>query len=184
MIPIGPLMREHRLIERLIRQMRLSVDDLQSRNRVELIFIDAVVDFFGIYADRCHHGKEEDILFRELTTKQLDTPLKRTMDELIEEHRVGRALVRDLLEVKGRYVGGDDTALEGIIRTLKKLTEFYPKHIFKEDKQFFYPCMEYFSKEEKDRMLREFWDFDRQLIHEKYQAVIEQWERWSLKRAF
>ncbi len=38
------------------------------------------------------------------------------------------------------------------------------------------PCMEYFSREEQDRMLQEFWEFDRRLIHEKYISVVEQLE--------
>ena len=33
--------------------------------------------------------------------------------------------------------------------------------------------MTYFSAEEQEIMLREFWEFDRQLIHEKYQAIVK-----------
>jgi hypothetical protein len=43
----------------------------------------------------------------------------------------------------------------------------------KEDKSFFYPSLEYFSKEEQDQMLQEFWEFDRKLIHEKYQKIVD-----------
>jgi len=51
---------------------------------------------------------------------------------------------------------------------------FYPEHIKKEDKQFFIPVMSYFSTEEQEKMLQEFWEFDRTLIHEKYKKVVDQ----------
>jgi hypothetical protein len=53
---------------------------------------------------------------------------------------------------------------------------FYPAHIAKEDKHFFIPCMEYFTKKEQDSMLQAFWDFDRRLIHEKYRGLVERLE--------
>ncbi len=43
------------------------------------------------------------------------------------------------------------------------LVEFYPRHIDKEDKHFFLPVMEYFSREEKDALLARMDEFDRGL---------------------
>jgi hemerythrin-like domain-containing protein len=67
---------------------------------------------------------------------------------------------------------GEDTAQE-VISYLKELSRFYPQHIAKEDKHFFFPCMEYFTREEQDAMLLEFYEFDRKMIHEKYNKVVE-----------
>lgn len=39
--------------------------------------------------------------------------------------------------------------------------------------------MEYFSEEEEDAMLREFYEFDREMIHEKYDQVAGLLERWK-----
>ena len=33
--------------------------------------------------------------------------------------------------------------------------------------------MGYFTIEEQDKMLQEFWDYDKTLIHERYKQVIE-----------
>jgi hypothetical protein len=52
------------------------------------------------------------------------------------------------------------------------LVEFYPRHIEKEDKHFFIPCMDYFTEAEKEAMLKEEWEFDRSLIHEKYRNIV------------
>jgi hypothetical protein len=52
------------------------------------------------------------------------------------------------------------------------LVDFYPKHIEKEDKRFFLPVMSYFTKDEKDSMLKVGYLFDQTLIHEKYKQVV------------
>lgn len=57
------------------------------------------------------------------------------------------------------------------------LAKFYPKHIKKEDKHFFIPCMDYFKDAEKDAMLNEMFEFDRSMIHEKYTDVVEAYEK-------
>jgi hemerythrin-like domain-containing protein len=176
MMPIGPLMIEHRLIERMVSLLNEEMHAIEKNNEVHLELIDNAVDFFRTYADRCHHGKEEDILFRDLAKKKLSAEHKRIMDELIQEHVFGRETVGKLFSAKERYGKGDKDVLKEIIGLLKELVAFYPTHIEKEDKHFFMPCMEYFSKEERDAMLRECWEFDKQLIHEKYRQVVERFE--------
>jgi hemerythrin-like domain-containing protein len=176
MMPIGPLMIEHRLIERMVGVLRAEMQSIEKKDEANVELIDSGVDFFRTYADRCHHGKEEDILFRDLAKKSLSPEHKKIMAELIEEHRFGRETVRQLLGAKERYGKGDAAALKEIIGILKELLEFYPVHIEKEDQHFFLPCMDYFSKEERDAMLQECWEFDKQLIHEKYRQLVERFE--------
>lgn len=65
----------------------------------------------------------------------------------------------------------------GVHRHLKILTEFYPKHIEKEDTVFFPSSRAYFCEQEDQAMLSEFWEFDRNMIHEKYKSVVEGIER-------
>lgn len=176
MRPIGPLMHEHRLIERMIARIDEEAAKLKQGGQLDPVFIDAAVDFIRTYADQCHHGKEEDILFRELETRDLSPELARLMDELIADHKHGRALVGKLVAAKERYLASDSSAQGEAMECLVDLAEFYPKHIEKEDKHFFFPCMELFNPADRDAMLEEFYAFDRQLIHGRYQAVVDQWE--------
>jgi hemerythrin-like domain-containing protein len=174
MIPIGPLMREHRLIERMLDVMKSELEKMQASNRADPVFIEAATDFIKTYADRCHHGKEEEILFRDLEKKPLQEEHRRVMNELVEEHVHGRAVVKKLTDAHKRYLAREVEALQEIMVLVHELIEFYPRHIFKEDKQFFYPCMEYLSKQEVDQMLEEFWDFDKRLVHEKYEQIVKE----------
>ncbi len=173
MKPIGPLMWEHRIIERMTEVLKKEVATITGRSDVNVVLIEQAVDFFRTYADRTHHGKEEDILFRDLAKKSLSPIHKKIVDELIEEHIAARKMVRELVEAKERYLAGDRDGAEGVARCLTSLVDFYPGHIEKEDKHFFFPCLDYFSQEEQGKMLHEFYDFDRNMIHEKYTKVVE-----------
>ena len=165
-------MREHRLIEKMVENLGEELGRVRE-GKVNPVFMDIAVDFFRTYADRTHHGKEEDILFRELNKKQLKPEHKAVMDELISEHIVARKTVRNLLEAKNRVISGEKEALSEVERRLGELIALYPAHIEKEDKRFFYPIMDYFSDSEREAMLQEFNEFDRNMIHEKYGGLVE-----------
>jgi hemerythrin-like domain-containing protein len=172
MKPIGPLMWEHRLIEKMLRCFEGETRKIAEQKKVDPLFVDTAVDFIRTYADRTHHGKEEDILFRDLAKKPLTPEHARIMDELVEEHKYARKTVGMLVNAKERYLKGINTSQE-VVSLLSELAHFYPIHIEKEDKHFFYPSMEYFTKEEQDRMLKEFYEFDRNMIHEKYRNIVD-----------
>ena len=169
----GPLMIEHRLIERMLSKIRNALSEISSKHKIDPVFVDMAVDFIRVYADRTHHGKEEDILFRELNKKQLNAEDRQIMEELIQEHVFGRQTTKALVEANTRYRNGDETALSEIAANFQTLTEFYPRHIEKEDKVFFPSYRKYCTDEEDRAMLAEFWEFDRNMIHEKYRSLVE-----------
>jgi hemerythrin-like domain-containing protein len=173
MKPRGLLMIEHRLIEKMIEIIKKEILKIKETRKTDIIFIDTAVDFIRIYADKTHHGKEEDILFRDCVKKNMSEKEIKTMNELIEEHRYGRRLVAELVEARDKYIRGENT-INIILEKLGKLVEFYPEHIKKEDKIFFPDSEKYFSGDELETLLREFREFDQAMIHEKYRLVVEQ----------
>ncbi|MBM4274289.1 MAG: hypothetical protein FJ134_07500 [Deltaproteobacteria bacterium] len=180
MLPIGPLMTEHRLIERMITLMKQDLQRIRENVAVDPefafvdpVFIDTAVEFIRTYADQCHHGKEEDILFVELAKKDLTPEHRQVMEELIQEHVWGREAVVKLVKVKENYLREQEGAVPEILSILEQLTEFYPRHIDKEDRHFFLPVMDYFTNEEQAAMLAQMWEFDRKMIHAKYTTIVE-----------
>jgi hemerythrin-like domain-containing protein len=172
----GQLMIEHRLIERMLTIIQDTLAEVEKTKKIAPLFVDKAVDFIQTYADRTHHGKEEDILFRDLNNKGLSEADRQVMNELIEEHVFGRSTTKALVEANTRYRNGDSSALEDVARCLRTLVDFYPKHIEKEDKVFFPASRAYFAEAEDQAMLAKFWDFDRQMIHEKYKSVVDDLE--------
>jgi len=157
--------------------MREELNIFEKEKKLDPRFVEMAVDFIRTYADRCHHGKEEDILFRDLAKKNIAPEHKAIIDELMEDHRWGRETTRRLVEANEKYGRGEKQALAAILELLKSLVEFYPKHIEKEDKHFFMPIMGYFTREEKDAMLREGYEFDSNLLHQQYQGMVRQQEK-------
>lgn len=172
MLPRGPLMIEHRLIEQMIQVIKEKISEFLVSKTIDPNFINTAVDFIKIYADMTHHGKEEDILFRECTHKNMSAEDTRVMNNLIDEHIYGRMLVSELQEATENYLKGRDT-LDIVTEKLNSLAEFYPKHIEKEDKIFFPNSEKYFSEVEQKKILEEFWEFDKNIIHEKYKLVVQ-----------
>ena len=173
----GLLMIEHRLIERMLSVIGVSLSRIQSEHKVDPLFVDIAVDFIRTYADRTHHGKEEDILFKALEKKPLSADDRKLMDELISEHLFGRQTTQALVAANERYRNSDLKALDEIAANLKTLIDFYPKHIDKEDKLFFPSAKAYFTEHEDQAMLADFNVFDQKMIHEKYKQVISELEK-------
>lgn len=177
MLPIGPLMIEHRLIERMVILMERELKGVRIDKQISMIFLTSAIDFLKFYADRCHHGKEEDILFKELDKKPLSAGHRVMMKDLKQDHVRARGLVAKLAsDVNESYSLRTSELLRLIAKDIKDLVKLYREHIRKEDKQFFIPVMKYFSKQERDNMLCVFREFDRTLIHEKYKSVVSQFE--------
>jgi len=100
-------MIEHRLIEKMLNIASREMDFIKKGKKADPVLIATIVDFFRTYADRTHHGKEEDILFQALERKNMSQDDQRTKKELVDEHIRARKEVKELLEANGRYVAGD-----------------------------------------------------------------------------
>ncbi|MFA5114804.1 MAG: hemerythrin domain-containing protein [Candidatus Omnitrophota bacterium] len=179
-LPIGPLMIEHRLIERMVALLREENARIAGGAALDLGFIALAVDFFRFYADRCHHGKEEDFLFKDLQSKQLSEEHKKTLAALLEDHARARGMVAKIEAARLGYLQNKPGSIEDIKDSLDRLVQLYAGHIQKEDKQFFIPSMDYFTKEERDKMLAKFREFDAELIHGKYNKLVTGIEKGGL----
>lgn len=175
-LPVGSLMSEHRLMERYLRLMKKETNLMDQGKNPDRVLIERIVDFFDTYAHQCHYGKEEEILFRDLLLKRLSPEHKKVIDELVLDHIRERDLIDRLEIAKDKYWLGESGALKEILTDLKSIVDFYPRHMQKEEKQFFLPAMEYLSKKEQKNMLQEFAKFDQNLIHEKYIKIADRYE--------
>ena len=173
MKPAGILMIEHRLIEKVLLLVDREIERIEERLAIDKHFLKSVVDFIRTYADKIHHGKEEDILFEQLKAKAMDAHDTAVMAELDEEHVVARRVVSELVQAETEYFSGDRPQIEVVKQKLAFLVNFYPVHIAKEDKDFFPKTQRYFTAEELDRMLEEFRVFDSGWDKEKYSRLYE-----------
>jgi len=176
MLPVDMLVEEHGLIERIIKPLQIAKATISETNTVDTNFIVVAADFFRTYADKYHHGKEEGILFKELSQKKLSEKDDKLMLELMMEHAYARKTVNALENANIAYLAGNTEKVNNILKHLETLADLYPKHIQKEDKQFFYQSMEYFTKKEQEEMLTKFLEFNCEFTKTKYRKIIENLE--------
>lgn len=179
MRPRGPLMIEHRLIEKMMRILADKIPKIREAQKVEPAFIDPVIDFMRTYTDKIHHGKEEAIYFRECAKKEMTAAEARMLKELLHEHEISRRAVETIAQARKRYPK-EENALEVIVEKLEFLVEIYRGHIDKEDHRFFPDSEKYFSEAEQAAMLKEFLEFDKKMVQEKYKAVVEDLQKGLL----
>jgi hemerythrin-like domain-containing protein len=172
-LPVEILVTEHKLILQAIDRLRKEGEKIQSSLAINPNFVTTAVDFFRTYADRFHHGKEEGILFRELSQKKLSESDHKVMTELMLEHAFARRTVTALDSAKEKYISGNKEALKDVLELLNALIKLYPTHIEKEDKHFFYPCMEYFSQAERQNMTTSFLAFNQNFVDKRYKQIID-----------
>jgi hemerythrin-like domain-containing protein len=172
MQPQESLVAEHLLINRMIALMKAAVDGIEAATQMDPAFIASAIDFIRVYADHTHHAKEEQILFQGLAAKRLAPHDVAMMRDLTAEHAYARHLTDELVEARNDYVGGDDEALGHVISLLMYLTDFYPRHIAKEDTEFFPVAMACLDESEREDMVSRFHAYDRSMIHEKYGSVV------------
>lgn len=62
MRPTEELVNEHNAIKRMLRVLEAVAAKLDAGTEVDPDDLEQMVDFIRGFADRCHHGKEEDLL--------------------------------------------------------------------------------------------------------------------------
>ncbi len=184
LMPTDSLRLEHRVIGRVMRGLDRRSAHIIGSGGPDLIFADRMVDFLSTYAHRVHHGKEEEILFRELDGRALSAEHRQMMEELVQEHVEMRQLtaeVRDALEAHAE--GGEDPGAR-FAEAVASLTEMYPGHMKREEEQFFPAVSSYLDPEELQTVLEEMRGHDLAMIHEKYgnlaDELEEELETWDL----
>ena len=62
--PVKKLVDEHSLIKRLLQGVPRLIDELATNPKETHRWVEAAIEFIRSFADRFHHAKEEDVLFK------------------------------------------------------------------------------------------------------------------------
>jgi hemerythrin-like domain-containing protein len=127
--PMQRLVDEHKLIKRLIAQIPRIIDNLDLETEEGRRLVLDGVDFIRNYADRYHHAKEEDLLFKYFDE---DAEIIRAMHE---DHRNARNRVKSIVE------GVECRDRDSVIENLGAYRDLLTDHIRRED-DILYPWMD------------------------------------------
>lgn len=127
--PMKKLVDEHVLIKRWIALIPEVVKNLDVESEEGRQLILDGIDLIRSYADKFHHAKEEEILFKYFDK---DSDILKVMHE---DHTRGRALVKEMLAAL------EKRDLKTIAENLMAYRELLSEHIQKED-EILYPWMD------------------------------------------
>jgi hemerythrin-like domain-containing protein len=156
---IEVLMGEHRLIEQALGSLESYGVALRGGETAARDVIGDYAAFFRGFADVCHHGKEEDILFQRMLERGFPRETG-PLAVMYAEHELGRRHVRSLAALAkgaGRMSPEDTTLLLGNVDGFVPLLRL---HIQKEDRILYPMALRLLSDSELDAMSVEFEAFE------------------------
>jgi len=127
------LMDEHQLILKVLISLENRINDSDPA-KLKMLLPDYITFIQG-FADKLHHGKEEEILFKELGNYGFPADSGPVM-VMLNEHDLGRGLVKKLQEMSEK-VGWDDNDMRTVKEAGINYITLLRGHIDKEDKILF-----------------------------------------------
>ena len=173
--PTQMLEDEHVVIAKVVAAAPLLADLLEAGQTVDVETLRGVVEFMRTFADKCHHGKEEELLFPLLLKKGVPAE-GCPVGPLMAEHTAGRALVRKLADAAKAYQSGDPAAKEAVVQGLRGIGTLYPNHIWKEDYLLFPMTLKVVGLEEQQALYHQFEQVEERVgrdVHQRLEQFAE-----------
>jgi hemerythrin-like domain-containing protein len=179
MKPTEILMEEHKIILKVVYAAESEANDIAAGKKVDAVKIEKMVDFIRNFADKCHHTKEEKILFVRMVEKGMPKE-SGPIAVMLREHEEGRARVKNIVGALNKAVEGDTLAISAVSENLAGYAVLLKAHIAKEDTILFPMADRLFTPEDQKELSEAFEKVEREEIgagvHEKYHVFAHELE--------
>jgi hemerythrin-like domain-containing protein len=128
----GDLRSDHQLILTVLGALDGILTAETVHTQLDFRALRDCITFFRLFADACHHGKEEDLLFPELVERGLPEDAG-PIAVMLEDHRRGRAFVARMAESIDAAAAGDVAATAVLRDAAVAYLDLLRAHIGKED---------------------------------------------------
>lgn len=160
------LVDEHKNILTVVGILEKECDKLEDSRNIDKDFFVKSIEFIRNYADKFHHSKEEEILFKELCKEEVQEKLHcNPIEQMLHEHDVGRIFIKNLEE------GVNENDVEKALENARAYISLIREHIFKEDNILYPMGDDAISNEEEKKMLKKFKDVEEGLKDQKEKCL-------------
>lgn len=180
MRPTEQLIHEHDAILSMLTILEKVCSKLDSREKVEPSHLEDIIEFFKVFADKCHHGKEEAHLFpamEEAGIPRQGGPL----GVMLDEHDTGRAYVVAMSDGARRYKSGDEKGSVQFVANARQYIELLRQHIDKENDVLFPLAERSIPVERQDDLVTRFERVEQEVVgkgkHEEFHRLLEELQR-------
>lgn len=166
MNPTRTLRDEHQLILKVLTGFESALNSARESRAVTKTVFDPFIEFFRGFADRCHHGKEEDKLFPCLQRCGMPGDCG-PIAVMLEEHRQGRFHVRSMAEGLAAAETGEAAAVDAFLQHGFAFLQLLRDHIGKEDLVLFQIADEIVQGETLSQLTSSYRDVERDPDYEQ-----------------
>ena len=156
--PTQVLMAEHELILEALDALERRVTAIGAGTPPDRAYIEKAVTFLREFADKCHHGKEENLLFRRMTERGFPAQ-GGPIAVMLSEHDAGRAYIRGIAEGAAK-LGTDPAAANQIAENARGYIDLLRAHIGKENNVLFPMADRALTPEDQAHLAQEFERFE------------------------
>jgi hemerythrin-like domain-containing protein len=149
------LKKEHQAILKMVEASETVAERLRRGERVPSDVLATFQEFFQVFTDQCHHGKEENILFPLLEARGLPKA-GGPLGVMLNEHEQGRALVREMRQAAEAFAAGAEGSGVRWAQSLDQYAALLRSHIDKENMVLFPMAERMLSENELARVAGDF----------------------------
>jgi hemerythrin-like domain-containing protein len=128
------LRQEHRNIEKLLVVMEQELGVFDRGERPDYEVFAAILEFFEMYPDTCHHPKE-DVIYEKFKARDPDRAA--SIADLQAEHREGAVRLRRVAQAIDAVLNDQELLRESVDRIVRDFIDNERKHIVLEDEVIF-----------------------------------------------
>jgi len=165
---------EHEGIKVMLDIMEKVCDKLKTTGGIDTGHFDGILEFLKVFVDKCHHGKEEELLFPALVAAGI--PEKGPIAVALDEHKTGRTYVRAMSQAYDEFTAGDRSSSRQIMQEAGNYISLLRSHIDKENNILFVMADSHLSEQKQDELFEGFEKIEEDRIglgkHEEFHALI------------
>jgi len=175
MRPTDQLKEEHRTIELMLNILGRVCERIESGEKVNPEHLERMLDFIGVFVDKCHHAKEEDQLFPAL--QEAGIPKQGgPVSVMLSEHNLGRNYVHGMSEAFKKYKENDQKAPFQFVENAKSYVALLGQHIVKEDVILYPMADDRLSEKKQEELIEQFEIIEHERIgvgkHEEFHKLL------------
>ena len=174
--PTQILVEEHTLILQALDALERKIAQVESGAPADPAYFQKAVEFLRTFADKCHHGKEEHLLFKTMVERGFPREAG-PIAVMLHEHDVGRAFVRGIAEAAASPVV-DGAAVRRMIENGRGFIQLLRDHIDKENTILFPMADNVLSPEDQAYLEKAFERFEAEEtgagVHEAMLKLLEE----------
>ena len=171
MKPTEELIHEHEVIRHVLRAAADEAQKMSSTAVIRPELIEMMLDFFRNFADKCHHGKEENHLFSLLEQRGMSRE-SGPVAVMLMEHVEGRRRLSNIAGLLPAARQGDEDAIRALSENLIAYVYLLDNHITKENSVLFPMADSILTPEDQENLEKAFIKVEEEEIgegvHEKY----------------